>query len=215
MKKTVLVFLAFCCSVHILSAQNTKPDLLLEPEGWEFERFGLPPTFAPAITYHGFEELRFSPGMFKKDSADYWSYIFVSAIDQIKDPGEEDLLNYVVGYYKGLCATVAKDNKLTIDTSRIKATINKSVSNSASGPGGPAGGIVFESIVELFGVFADAAPVTLNLEIQVFQDDAEKRTLLFFIASPQSKTSPIWKNLYGLREHTKLRNLLRNKIPGS
>ena len=38
----------------------------MQPANWEFERFSLPPGFAPGITYKGAEELRFAPGMFKK-----------------------------------------------------------------------------------------------------------------------------------------------------
>lgn len=46
--------------------QPATPQLLKEPSGWTFERFALPPVFAPDFPYKGAEELRFSPGMFNK-----------------------------------------------------------------------------------------------------------------------------------------------------
>jgi hypothetical protein len=39
---------------------------LKEPAAWEFERFAIPPVFAPAFPYHGVEELRFCRACLKK-----------------------------------------------------------------------------------------------------------------------------------------------------
>ncbi len=64
-----------------LRAQNAKPEFLKGPTTWEFERFALPPGFSQNFPYKGVEELRFSPGMFKKDSVSYFSYAFVARLD--------------------------------------------------------------------------------------------------------------------------------------
>lgn len=47
------------------------------PQGWGTEIFSLPATFAPAITYKGFEDIRFAPGWAKAASNEYWTYAFL------------------------------------------------------------------------------------------------------------------------------------------
>ena len=68
MKSAVLSFTILVAFSIGVKAQENKPEILMEPSTWEFEKFPLPPSFATAITYKGFEELRFAPGMFKKDA---------------------------------------------------------------------------------------------------------------------------------------------------
>ncbi|MEM7393198.1 MAG: hypothetical protein AAF492_12705, partial [Verrucomicrobiota bacterium] len=47
------------------------------PKGWFGERIALPTGFAPDMTLKGVEEIRFAPGMFKPDAADFFTYVFV------------------------------------------------------------------------------------------------------------------------------------------
>jgi hypothetical protein len=83
MKNLFITLIFFISFFSTTNAQENKPQLLKEPTTWEFERFPLPPEFAPSITYKGAEELRFARGMFKKDSADYFTYVFVAQIDGV------------------------------------------------------------------------------------------------------------------------------------
>src|ERR1043165_9818509 len=102
MKKIMFTFIiisAYFCA----NSQENKPQILLEPTNWEFEKFGLPPVFAPQITYKGFEEIRFAPGMFNKDSANYFTYVFVAALDTLTTIAEKDVKDYLLYYFKGLC----------------------------------------------------------------------------------------------------------------
>ena len=69
-------------SIAALSQEHT-PELLKDPSGWAFERFDLPPSFAPTIPYRGVEELRFAPGMFNKDTASYFAYAFIAQLDNV------------------------------------------------------------------------------------------------------------------------------------
>jgi hypothetical protein len=174
-------------------AQDNKPQLLNEPASWEFERFALPPAFAPGIPYKGAEELRFSPGMFNKDSVNYFTYVFVAELDNTTSISQTDIRDYLLKYYKGLCSATANDRKLTIDTTQITAAVEKKKN-------APAKETIYNASLDIFGVFADGAPVKLNMEIKVILDAAAKKTYLFFIASPREKTDPIWKKLYGIRE---------------
>ena len=97
------IFLAFFCAIVSISLaaqeHNHNPELLKEPAGWEFERFSLPPSFAPGITYKGAEELRFAPGMFKKDSAAYFTYAFVVQLDNIITVSQNDFSIHLLLFF--------------------------------------------------------------------------------------------------------------------
>jgi hypothetical protein len=188
--KNLLSTLVFVLGISLIAhSQHAKPGILLEPATWEFERFELPPSFAPEITYKGAEEIRFAPGMFNKDSANYFSYVFVAQIDQITPITQKDIQNYLVWYYKGLCSVTAKDRKLTIDSTKITAEVKRKVTEVSKESG-------YEATVNVFGVFADGAPVKLNMEILVKDNLATKKTFLVFLASPRDKKDPIWKDLH-------------------
>ncbi|HWI90431.1 MAG TPA: hypothetical protein VNT20_04110 [Flavisolibacter sp.] len=185
----MLLLLAFSIGA---GAQENQPQLLKGPKGWAFERFSLPPSFAPAITYKGFEELRFAPGMFQKEAHDYFTYAFVAQIDTAITIPQEGVSDYLLNYYKGLCAVTAKDRKLVIDTSQVRVTIIRQRPSTAVQNN-------YSASVHLFGVFADGAPVILNMEITAIKNAARNKTYLFFIASPLAKNDVSWKELYKIR----------------
>ena len=174
-------------------AQQAEAQLLKEPANWAFERFALPPVFAPNFSYKGVEELRFSPGMFNKDSTDYFTYVFVAQLDNITNISQDEIRKYLLDYFKGLCSSTAKDRKLVVDTSKITVSINRK-ENTASGE------IIYTAMLNVFGVFADGAPVKLNMEIKVLANAETKEVYLVFIASPQEKTSKVWDELYKIQK---------------
>jgi hypothetical protein len=193
MKLLVASFILFVTFLPSTKGQENKPQLLKEPAAWQFERFALPPVFATSISYKGAEELRFAPGMFKKDSPDYFTYVFVAQIDGVIAISPTDIKNYLLNYYKGLCSATAKDRKLSIDTAQINAVVSKKKDV-------PSKETVYNATVNLFGVFADGAPVKLNMEINVIINPAARRTYLLFIASPRDKKEAIWNDLYAIRK---------------
>ncbi|MES2849634.1 MAG: hypothetical protein V4685_11300 [Bacteroidota bacterium] len=192
--KCKIVFLFFVCSISkMVQAQHATASLLKEPAGWEFERFDLPPVFAPSFPYKGVEELRFSPGMFKKDSADYFTYVFVAQLDNTTAFTQEDVKNYILNYYKALCSVTARDRKLSIDTSLITTTIEKKDRSAGNA-------VIYNATAGIFGVFDDGAPVKLNMEIKVVSNVNAIKTYLVFIASPKNKNDQVWKKLYEIQE---------------
>src|SRR5688572_15055566 len=114
MKNEIILAFLFLLSLAV-KGQDTKTEFLKEPSAWEFERFSLPPTFAPNFPYKGVEELRFSPGMFKKEAPDYFSYAFVAQLDSTSSITQHEVKNYLLSYFKGLCASTAKQRNLLID----------------------------------------------------------------------------------------------------
>lgn len=193
MKKVVFALIIIGASI-CASSQENKPQILLEPATWEFERFELPPAFAPQITYKGVEEIRFAPGMFNKDSANYFSYVFVAQIDKLTRISGKEIKNYLTWYFRGLCSSTAKDRKMVIDSTKISATVKlKSIL--------PGETIAYEGTINVFGVFADGAPVKLNIEAGVVDNTSTNKTNIFFLASPRDKKQAIWKDLHDIAKH--------------
>ena len=191
--KNFVTFLILIGSFTIAAkSQEAKPQLLKEPANWAFERFPLPPEFAPDIPYKGVEELRFSPGMFNKDSATYFTYAFVAQLDNVTTISQSNIRDYLLKYFKGLCNSTAKNRKLVIDTSQIAVSTEKK-------KGAAVNENIYNASVNLFGVFTDGAPVKLNMEVKVFMNTPAKRIYLLFIASPREKTDVLWKNLYEIQ----------------
>src|SRR5436189_6143351 len=60
---------------------NATPTMLTGPADWRFERLPIPPGFARDITWTGFEEARFSPGMFDTSSPTYFTYALAVQLD--------------------------------------------------------------------------------------------------------------------------------------
>ncbi len=193
MKKTIV--LASCAVImsNVIFGQNQTPQLLKQPTDWQFERFPLPPEFAPNISYKGVEELRFSPGMFVKDSPNYFTYALVAELNNINSIARDDIKNFLLEYFKGLCSSTAKERKLSIDTSKITVSVDK---NASTGKGA-----YYNATLDIFGVFADGAPVRLNAEIRVLNDKATSKTYIVYIASPLNKTDPVWVKLRSIQNN--------------
>ena len=191
--KNIVATLIFTVSLSLAYCQD-KPQLLEEPATWAFERFPLPPVFAPNIPFRGVEELRFAPGMFKKDSTDYFTYAFVAQLDSTISISQNGVRNYLLNYFTGLCRSTANDRKLGIDTSKITVYIEKK-------KGLPRSEIIYNALLNVFGVFADGAPVKLNMEVKVLRKPADRKTYVVFIASPLDKTHDVWEGLYKIQKH--------------
>lgn len=182
-----------------VKGQDTKAEFLKEPSTWEFERFALPPSFSSNFPYKGVEELRFAPDMFKKDSSDYFTYAFIAQLDNTSSITQMEVKNYLLAYFKGLCTSTAKQRNLSIDDSQINVSIEKKKDV-------PANTVIYNAVLNVFGVFADGAPVTLNAEVKVLNNLKSKQTYLVFIASPKGKSDAIWQQLHAIQNDFAIHN---------
>src|SRR5215475_1671624 len=94
MKKIAFV-LSLTFFVLCAAQAQPKPTMLLTPANWQFEQFSLPPQFAPAVKYHGMEELRFSPGWDKKVANDYFTVVWSFRFDDTKVVSQQEIGNYL------------------------------------------------------------------------------------------------------------------------
>jgi hypothetical protein len=182
----------FVLAVLCASAQEPEPYSFAAPEGWRKERMEFPLGFARDLEYKGHEDLRFAPGMFKPEQADYFSYAFVMWIDgkMSFEPGslEKDLLKY----YKGLCASVARSRKLDLDLSKIAVQVTK---QDKKGKLGGEDAELLQARIDWYDPFVTGKPMTLHLELWGRSADARKRSCLFALASPKDKSAPLWDAL--------------------
>ncbi len=168
------------------------------PRGWAKETIALPPGFAPDMTWKGVEELRFAPGMFRADAADFFSYalLFWLPDDQKTDPKavERELL----AYYRGLATAVLKGKGQAVDANAFTLTI----ADAKEQPGKRAGGEPVTAYVgELTWTepFATGRAQTLRLEIHAWPSERHRRRCVFVCASPRPETADVWKALRDIR----------------
>jgi hypothetical protein len=167
------------------------------PEGWHSETIPFPLDFAKQLPLHGVEELRFAPGMFKPDQPGYWSYAFAWWLDGQPALGQEELERMLLAYFQGLITDVAKEKGFKVDPGRFRASLRPS-----SGAPAKEGHTVraFAGTVESYDAFATGKPITLNVEVWVWDCAVAGKRVAMFLASPHPTAEPMWKDLTQRRD---------------
>src|SRR3954454_16520002 len=90
-------------SLGIFDATTWIPPYSLSiPKQWNVERFSLPADFAPAMTYKGVEDLRFTPGWGDSTSQEYWSYAYLWWMEGTSPIDAVTLQDNLKALYSGL-----------------------------------------------------------------------------------------------------------------
>lgn len=184
------VCLSLILTVFALGPE-AQPKLLPAPADWRFERIDFPLSFAPELKYEGFEELRFSPGMFNAESDTYFSYIFAMKINNDVTLDAAELQTLLETYFRGLCRTVAKEKKFDIDVTKISAQVQADQLDAQPGRH-------FRATVESFDPFVTGKPLTLNLEMIVINVNPTGK-IIFAAVSPKPTDAPVWSVLRTLK----------------
>lgn len=198
MRQPLFLFIALACASEAFAEKAPpKPEVpfvLPTPEGWRTETLTFPLEFAPELPYRGLEELRFSPGMFKAGSEDFWSYAFVFWLEGDVPFTAERLNSTLKTYLEGLSRAVEEKNE-KFDPKA--ATVTASLLEMKAAKDGPQR---FEGKVNAYDPFTTHKPMTLNLRVNVFRCPAQGRTVAFFQASPQPVSHKVWGTLDRIRE---------------
>lgn len=206
MKRLILLFIivslvSLLSLVSAKQAQNNKFELNA-PKDWRSETIPFPLDFAPEIKYKGFEELRFAPGMFKRESNTYFTYVFFWDLEGNQPITSENLEQNLSLYFKGLCKAVGEAKKLTIDTEQIHTQVIKAKSLD---PGHESKyKDLYSAKITIFDTFNKGEKVELNAEIAVLKTKQENKTVLFFCVSPKSYQDDIWQQMFGIRDSLKI-----------
>jgi hypothetical protein len=167
------------------------PYFLDTPSNWGIERFLIPMPFAPSIHYKGVEDIRFTPGWAKKETSDYWSYVFLwyldSAISMDAKTVEQNLSTYYTGLlHANLDTTKIKNVKITQAKVAVKQ-IGKEKGADKS----------FEAKVNTLD-FLTWQPLQLNFRIHMRFCKEDNKTFVFHKVSPKPFTHEVWNNLHAL-----------------
>ena len=161
--------------------------LLREPAGWRLEMMTVPPGFAPDVKLTGTEEIRFSPGMFDNTAADYFTCAIAITAENTPTFGSAELQDFLEKYYRGLSTSSAQRSGTAPNIAEMKAVVTPV-------PDAPHH---FTAEVVFFDSFSDGRKITLNVEAEVFDRPAAKKTFMILLVSPSAKDEKPWK---GLRE---------------
>ncbi|MDX1998474.1 MAG: hypothetical protein SF066_12215 [Thermoanaerobaculia bacterium] len=152
------------------------------PEGWGQESIPFPLSFAPQLTYRGFEELRFAPGWSKPTEPGYWSYVIVWWLTEKPALDAATLENALTTYFLVLSEAVGGDED-RFESSQFRAEL------VADGSAGLTGRIFS------IDAFTTGLPITLNVVIESRECVKAKRHAVTLLLSPRAKTEPIWRDL--------------------
>jgi len=166
----LLLLMALGCE-----GQDALPLQLDAPPGWRQEVITLPPEFAPEMSWTGVEVLRFSPGMFKPEQADFFSYAFLLKLDS----GDPDWETQLLLYYVGLARAVSGDPNLDVSGFRV---FLEGESEARYGS------------IQWTEPFVTKSHQKLNLECHQLSPE-----LWFVCLSPQLTDMPIWTTLRRMR----------------
>jgi len=169
------------------------------PKAWRGEVIALPPGFAKDLAWKGVENIRFAPGMFKAEHANFFSYVLVFLLDKDADVSEAAVKKQVLVYYQGLAQAVAGKVLPDLDTDAFELEL-KAADELKPNPGGDKveGMKTWAGTLDWIEPFATKKAQTLNLEVHVWKH--EEQPALYFTVSPQATDHAIWKEMRDYRK---------------
>jgi hypothetical protein len=173
--------------LDIFDADTWQPPYNLSiPNGWNVERFSLPPDFAPQITYKGIEDLRFTPGWEDTLSEEHWSYAYLWWLEGNPKINEVILQENLKAYYSGLIGRNIPrrnipSNKIVPTNVIIKKV--KTASNDME---------TYSGTINMLDYIAQR-PIALNCLVHIKSCKTQNRTGVLFEISPKSFGHSIWK----------------------
>jgi hypothetical protein len=188
----IVILVALGCSVgmapgiaHAQPRPNMTPTILKGPSDWRFERMPTPPGFAPDIKLTGYEEARFSPGMFDNTSPNYFTYVLVVSADGAPDLDSAALKDFLEKYYRGLSVGLGRQKGLSPDPAQMNADVTTVQGDKSR----------CTAKVTFFDSFTDGRKIILNVEAHVVASPAAKKTGLILLISPKPKDDAAWRIL--------------------
>jgi hypothetical protein len=158
------------------------------PKDWTIERFLIPISFAPQISYKGVEDIRFTPGWAKVKSDEYWTYAFLWYLDAPPKTDAKIIAENLKAYYTGLIrsntdsARIATEKIIPVITSFKKTLTDKGDLETYTGT------------IEMLD-YMQRKPITLNCIVHLKACPEDNKTILFYELSPKAFTHNNWLSL--------------------
>jgi hypothetical protein len=161
------------------------------PKGWQTEKFPLPVSFAPSISYAGFEDIRFAPGWANGSSEEHWSYAFLWWIDGTVQITDTILQNHLNAYYTGLVKTNIRKEGAGKWEPAVAA-----IKKIATAPGDIE---TYNGSVTITN-YLDLTNPRLVLNCIIHKKTCHTHTALLFEISPKAVDHIVWSSLHQLNE---------------
>jgi hypothetical protein len=180
-------------SLDILDIITWVPPYKLDyPKGWSFERFEMPPEFAPKMSFKGVEELRFPPGWGDSTSGEHWSYAYLWWIKGTASVNTAAIEENLDALYSGLINRNILTRKIPLDK-QVPTKINIKEVKKA-----PADLNTYNGTIHILN-YITQTPIILNAIIHVRQCSLGHIVVLVEV-SPKPYNNSIWAQLNQLIE---------------
>ena len=196
--KNLIVLILCLISLNIYGQEATKPEFdghkweapyhLSIPKDWTIERFLIPISFAPQISYKGVEDIRFTPGWGNVNSEEYWTYAFLWYLDDAPKTDAKIIADNLKAYYTGLIEINRENYKVPVEKLIPVVTSFKETQTSNGDLK------TYTGTIEMLD-YMQQKPITLNCIAHLKFCPEENKTLLFYELSPKPVTHKNWQSL--------------------
>jgi hypothetical protein len=152
---------------------------------WGKEIFELPTGFAREMTLTGFEDASFPKGWSDPESPAMWSYIFAWSVSEEKMVPAQEIEANLELYFDGLM-DVRKDTLIAGKTPATALLVENTRTEDL---------ITYTGKVRTFDRFRSNEMMTLQLLMEQYYCEKEKRTIMVFRFSPKGLDHSIWELL--------------------
>lgn len=176
--KNLLLTIAFSLPGIFCFSQQYET-VLSAPETWPSELFPFPLSFAPSLDYHGFEDIRFTPGWRDSTSNNVWTYTFVWVIDERLDLTPAKLSANVNAYFDGLMKVNFADEN---DPNKPEKTISEFEETDLG----------FRGEISVHDAFISNKTMKLFCEVSEIYCNLERKNIITFKFSQKEFGDEIW-----------------------
>ena len=155
------------------------------PKGWTIERFLIPISFAPQISYKGVEDIRFTPGWGNIKSEEYWTYAFLWYLDGSLKTDANIIAANLKAYYTGLVEINSESFKVPAEKLIPVLTSFKEMQTAKGDLK------TYTGTIELLD-YMQHKSIKLNSIVHLKSCPKDDKTLLFFELSPKPLTHNNW-----------------------
>ncbi len=181
-KKSVLILLLFTVG-NMLTYGQENESILSAPDNWQREILPFPLSFAPAIDFVGFEDLRFSPGWSDSTSQEFWAYSFAWYIEMDSALTESKLTESFNLYYDGLMGVDLNNQADTINSNPLERTLGLFVKTNAG----------FSGKMRVYDAFFTKDYMTLNIKVKESFCPKRNKQIIQCDISPKAFDHAVWK----------------------
>ncbi len=183
--------------LHFYPDHIEKPYVYNAPANWATEVIMFPMDFAPAITYRGFEELRFAPGWDDPASYQKWAYTIVWWMDDAYTFSEKTLQQDLESYFTGLThqRAVAEHQDLSAwFPAKVKVQKIKALSGDRE---------TYTASADIFDAQVTKKPGTLYYKIHIKDCPDKTKTIALLEVAENPFTEKAWQELDKVNEDFK------------